>query len=174
MGKPEISSEQVTASMDAAFEKKQHEDIETGSSQPTLCPSAPWGNKGAVVFGITGGTVKAPRVMFLKQMLTPSPELEAKLGGVAPEEVFRVAAPCAGNGCQHHNTATKGCNLATNIVQQVDQVVDQWATCGIRPDCLWWKQEGVKACVRCPQIATRNKNPSKEVLLASTPKAASA
>jgi len=107
-------------------------------------------------------------------MLTPGPELEAKLGGVAPEEVFRVAAPCRGSGCQHHNAGANNCNLATNIVQQVDPVVDQWATCGIRPNCVWWAQEGVKACVRCPQIATRTNVPSEELRRAAAPNAVSA
>jgi hypothetical protein len=107
--------------------------------------------------------------MFLKQILVPTPELKSKLGDVAPEEVFRIAAPCKGSGCQHHNAGTQGCNLATNIVQQVEQVYDQWATCGIRANCVWWMQEGVKACVRCPQIATRNKLPSEEVRRAAMP-----
>lgn len=125
------------------------------------------------MFGVAGGTARAPKVMFLKQMLVPSPQLEAKLGDVAPEEVFRIAAPCRGSGCQHHDAVTRNCNLAKNIVQQVDQVYDQWATCGIRHSCVWWTQEGVKACVRCPQIATRNNVLSDEVRRAATPGAAS-
>lgn len=143
------------------------------SNEGSLCPSAPWDHEGAVVFGVTGGTAKAPKVMFLKQMLAPSAQLQAKLGGVAPEEVFRIAAPCRGSGCQHHNAATKNCNLATNIVQQVAQVYDQLATCGIRPSCVWWAQEGAEACVRCPQIATRNSVPSDEVRRAAAPRAVS-
>ena len=140
------------------------------SNEGNLCPSAPWSQEGAVVFGIAGGTAKAPKVMFLKQMLTPNEQLLAKLGGVEPEEVFRVAAPCAGSGCQHHNKTTSGCNLATNIVQQVEPVVDHWATCGIRATCVWWSQEGVKACVRCPQIATRNSYMTEQMLVATAPR----
>ncbi len=140
------------------------------SNETSLCPSAPWSTEGAVVFGITGGTARAPKVMFLKQMVAPSAQLQAKLGSVEPEEVFRVAAPCQGSGCKHHNSATSGCNLATNIVEQIDPVVDQWATCGIRASCVWWAQEGVKACVRCPQIATRNSFASEQMRSAATPK----
>jgi len=174
MGQSEISPGQVIADENALDGKARQQDAGNAVSSGALCPSAPWKQEGAVVFGIAGGTAKAPRVMFLKQMMAPAPELEAKLKGVEPEEVFRVAAPCAGARCQHHNGETKGCNLATNIVQQVDQVYDQWATCGIRANCVWWAQEGTKACVRCPQIATRNKVPSEEIRRASTPSPVSA
>ena len=135
-----------------------------------MCPSSPWKTEGARVFGVVGGDAREPRVFFLKQLLTPSKELEDKLNGAAPEEVFRVAAPCAGAGCGHHNTQTKGCNLVEKIVVGVDPVVDAYAVCLIRSTCVWWEQEGVKACVRCPQIATRNKLQSEQVALASDPR----
>ena len=160
MGQSEISPGQVIASENVPAEKKP---------KGGLCPSAPWKQEGAVVFGIVGGSAKAPKVMFLKQMMAPTPALEAKLGGVEPEEVFRVAAPCAGAGCQHHDAATQGCTLATNIVRHADQVQDQWATCGIRATCVWWTQEGSEACVRCPQIATRNQLAGEEIRRASAP-----
>jgi hypothetical protein len=139
------------------------------SNEGSLCPSAPWHHEGAIVFGVTAGTAKAPKVLFLKQMQAPTDALKAKLGDVAPEQVFRVAAPCRGSGCQHHSAATNDCGLATRIVQQVDPVQDRWATCGIRASCVWWAQEGVAACIRCPQIATRNLFPSEQVRRASTP-----
>lgn len=129
-----------------------------------MCPSAPWDSAGGQVFAVVAGEAKAPKVLFLKQMLTPSKALEDKLGGVAPSEVFRVAAPCAGTGCGHHNPTSKGCNLVANIVQNVEPVIDDYATCGIRASCLWWAQEGLKACVRCPQIATRNLMASEQLL----------
>lgn len=139
------------------------------SNETSLCPSAPWSQEGAMVFGVTGGTARAPRVMYLKQLQAPSAELQAKLGKVAPEEVFRVAAPCQGSSCQHHSAATNACGLASKIVQQVVPVHDRWATCAIRASCVWWAQEGVAACVRCPQIATRNRVPTDQVRRASTP-----
>ncbi|MES2299768.1 MAG: hypothetical protein V4582_22205 [Pseudomonadota bacterium] len=107
--------------------------------------------------------------MFLKQLIEPSKELEAKLGGVAPNEVFRVAGPCMGSNCAHHNEQTNGCQLAEKIVAGVDQVVDDYAICVIRPTCVWWAQEGVKACMRCPQIATRNVMANDKVVHAATP-----
>lgn len=133
------------------------------SNEGNVCPSAPWEVEGGKVFGVVGGDIKRPKVMFLKQLIPPSKELEAKLGGVRPDEVFRVAAPCAGSGCRHHNETTQACNLVSNIVEQLDPVYDAYATCAIRATCMWWAQEGVKACVRCPQIATLNHVPGARV-----------
>lgn len=136
---------------------------------PAMCPSSPWNSEGAKIFGVVAGEVRAPRVLFLKQLLTPSKELEDKLNGVAPEEVFRISAPCAGAACNHHNGETKGCNLVSAIVQGVEPVVDDYTVCAIRATCMWWEQEGSKACIRCPQIATRNLLPSEQVKRASKP-----
>ncbi len=137
------------------------------STEGLMCPSAPWDAEGGKVFGVVGGTVAAPKVMFLKQLLPPSKELADKLGGVAPEEVYRVAAPCSGSGCAHHNGATQSCSLVGNIVKGVDQAYQEYATCTIRASCVWWAQEGAQACVRCPQIATRNKIPTEQVARAA-------
>lgn len=134
-----------------------------------MCPSAAWNSEGAQVFGVVGGDVKRPQVMFLKTLLTPSKELESKLGDVSPDQVFRVAAPCAGTGCGHHNAETKRCSLVEKIVEGVDAVVDHYAVCRIRATCLWWDQEGVKACVRCPQIATRNIITGEQLAKAADP-----
>ncbi len=145
------------------------------AGQVKMCPSAPWNSEGAQVFGVVGGEARMPKVLFLKQILPPSKALEDKLGGTAPEEVFRIAAPCAGAGCAHHNAVSKGCNLVGNLVgnlvQHVDQAYDEYAVCAIRSQCMWWAQEGVNACLRCPQIATRNFLPSKQVARSAVPMA---
>lgn len=134
-----------------------------------MCPSSRWNHEHARVFGVVGGDAHAPKVMFLKQLLVPSKELEAKLGDVTPEEVYRVAAPCSGSKCGHHNADTKGCKLVEKIVDTVAPVVDDYAVCLIRANCVWWEQEGVNACLRCPQIATNNRWRSKEITRASNP-----
>lgn len=139
------------------------------SAQTKMCPSAPWNSDGAQVFGVVVGEAKMPKVLFLKQLLTPSQTLQDKLKGTAPEQVFRIAAPCAGAGCAHHNAATQGCNLVSNVVQHVDQVCDEYAVCMIRPQCVWWAQEGASACLRCPQIATHNFLPGKQVADSARP-----
>ncbi len=120
------------------------------------------------MFGVVGGEVKAPKVLFLKQVIAPSKELEDKLGGRPPEQVLRIAAPCAGAQCGHHDASINGCGLVGKIVQHVDPVVDVYATCGIRPTCVWWAQEGVQACLRCPQIVTNNRMQSEQVVRAAT------
>lgn len=140
------------------------------SKQTAMCPSSPWNSEGARVFGVVGGEVQQPKVFFLKQMLAPSKELENKLNGALPEEVFRVAAPCAGSACGHHDDSTQKCSLVQKIVVGVEPVVDAYAVCLIRSSCVWWAQEGVKACVRCPSIATRNRLPGEQIALAANPK----
>lgn len=137
------------------------------SSHQSMCPSAPWNSAGGKIFGVVGGEAKAPRVLFLKQLMTPSKELESRLGGVAPGEVFRVAAPCAASACSHHDKESKRCTLVERIVEKVEPAYADYTVCNIRAECVWWEQEGSKACVRCPQIATRNFYASKEVAQAS-------
>jgi len=34
------------------------------------------------------------------------------------------------------------------------QAVSAMPRCAIRPNCLWFAQEGSSACLRCPQVAT--------------------
>lgn len=139
------------------------------SNEGNLCPSAPWTSQGGKLFGVVGGDLARPKVLFLKQVMVPDKALEEKLGDVHPDKVFRVAAPCAGGSCSHHNAQTRACNLVSNIVEQLDPVVDNYATCGIRANCLWWAQEGVQACVRCPQVATLSQASSQRYIRAVTP-----
>jgi hypothetical protein len=133
-------------------------------TEVALCPSSRWDKEGAQVFGVVGGTVRAPKVLYLKQMQAPSEELRSRLGDVDPSEVFRVAAPCSKSACSHHDGASSSCTLVTRVVKELDPVVDSYATCGIRASCVWWAQEGVKACVRCPQITTHSKVPGEKAL----------
>lgn len=121
-----------------------------------MCPSAPWESPDAKIFGVVAGEAKAPKLIFLKQLISPSKELEDKIGNVPPNQVFRVASQCAGSNCSHHDTAADSCKLVKKIVNGLDTAVDQHAVCLIRPNCVWWKQEGMQACLRCPQIATQD------------------
>lgn len=136
-------------------------------TQVKMCPSAPWDSPDAHIFGVVAGEAKRPAVLYLKQSVWPSAELKATLNGVAPEEVFRIAAPCAGTGCGHHDRTRNACSLIEKIVDGVQPVVDAINVCTIRPSCVWWAQEGSKACLRCPQISTMNRMPSPEVASAS-------
>lgn len=73
---------------------------------------------------------------------------------VSPTQVFRFAAPCAGNACQHFDGAN--CKLATRIVEHLPEAVDDLPECTIRSACRWWMQEGAAACRRCPLVVTES------------------
>jgi hypothetical protein len=143
-------------------------DITANKTTP-LCPSArpEWEN--SAVFGVVTGTVEEPRVTYLNQRQPVTDELMALSGSVTPTEVFRIAAPCAGNGCQHFDGTD--CRLAKRIAQQLPTVAQELPPCPIRRDCGWWQQEGKVACMRCPQVITDNYNPSQLIREVATPTA---
>lgn len=131
----------------------------TTNAQTTLCPSARPESVDGVVFGIVGGTVESPRVVYLKQPLAITDELIAKANPVTPAEIFRIAAYCVESGCQHFDS--KNCRLAMRIVDKLPGVVEELPPCSIRRHCRWWQQEGKAACLRCPQIITDNYSASE-------------
>lgn len=129
-----------------------------GAARP-LRPSAQPTWRGARAIGIVGGDPRAPRVGYLAATQPVTPDLLALADGVSPDEVFRFAAPCVGGGCGHF--ADGGCRLARKLAAWLPEVADEPPpACTIRPDCRWWRQEGVAACRRCPQVVTRNLMPS--------------
>ena len=150
------------------MEARLVKDIIANRTTP-LCPSArpEWEN--STVFGVVTGTVEGPRVTYLNQRQPVTDELMALSGSVTPTEVFRIAAPCAGKGCQHFDG--RDCRLAMRIVQQLPTVAQELPPCSIRRDCRWWQQEGKAACMRCPQVITDNYNPSELIHEVATPTA---
>jgi hypothetical protein len=124
------------------------------------CPSAQPDIADSIVFGVVGGTAQAPHLMHIE----PRPvtdEVLALAQPVHPTEVFRFAAPCAGNACQHFDGFN--CRLATRIVASLPSVVDSLPPCHLRSTCRWWQQEGKAACLRCPQIVTETHKPSEQL-----------
>src|SRR5215203_6463022 len=79
------------------------------------CPSARPEMPGSLILGIIQGSVEQPRVAYLEQPQPVSEPLLALSGPVSPTEVFRFAAPCSGNACQHFDGVN--CQLATRIVE---------------------------------------------------------
>jgi hypothetical protein len=124
-----------------------------------LCPSSQPEVEGARVLGVVQQTASGREVTYLDEPLLATPDVLAMVGPVQPTEVFRLAATCQTNRCPHFDGAK--CALAARIVQLLPAVVDQMPQCQIRPECRWFRQEGVAACRRCPQIATVNYNPSE-------------
>lgn len=131
------------------------------------CPSARPEMEGSAVFGIVRGTVAEPRVGYLARPLPVTPEVLAAAGPAAPGEVFRIAAPCAGAGCGHF--AGGACSLVQRIVGRLPIVVDAPPPCALRPTCVWWRQEGLAACRRCPQVVSQPMAPSAEMVAAADP-----
>ena len=136
------------------------------SSVP-FCPSAPPDSDGAVVFAIIQGTATQPQAAYLDRLVPLTPEIAASAAPVDPAEVFRMSAPCAAHGCRHF--AEGCCNLVARLVQLVPSVVTSAPPCMLRPSCMWWQQEGVEACLRCPQVVTHMYGASAPMMEAAAP-----
>ncbi|WP_019501953.1 hypothetical protein [Pseudanabaena sp. PCC 6802] len=132
-----------------------------------LCPSARPEMEDSVVFGVIVGTSEEPRLAHLIKPQPVTEELLALAEPVAPTEIFRFAASCAGKGCQHFDGTN--CRLATRIVENITTVTETLPPCSIRPSCRWWQQEGKAACMRCPQIVTDTYFPSEQLRQAADP-----
>jgi hypothetical protein len=94
-------------------------------------------------------------------------DLVALAAPVRPTEVFRFAAPCVGHACAHF--AGGDCGLVQRAVRRLPVVTSALPPCRIRPDCRWWQQEGVAACMRCPQVVTTLRTPSETERDVATP-----
>lgn len=132
-----------------------------------LCPSAQPDWPGSILIGVVGGTAGDPRVSNLVTSLPVTSEVLDLAGPVAPTEVFRFAAPCLCKGCAHFQE--EDCTLVERVVGLLPPVTSALPHCDIRPDCRWWQQEGAAACRRCPQMVTKNYNPSETMVAAATP-----
>jgi hypothetical protein len=124
----------------------------TSENKPTWlrCPSSQPTEPDAVVFGVVTGSVDAPLIGYLTEVQPVTQALLDMAKPARPGQVFRTAAHCAGHGCKHFDGAD--CRLAKRIVAFLDPVVSGLPACQIRPSCLWFRQEGKAACLRCPQV----------------------
>lgn len=131
------------------------------------CPSAQSEMKGAAVFAVIQGTAAEPRAAYLDQIVPLTAEVAALAAPIRPTEVFRVSARCAAQACCHFGDGR--CSLADRLVRLVPKVVAAAPPCVLRPNCMWWLQEGVEACLRCPQVVTHLYGASPEMMEAATP-----
>ncbi|KQP21783.1 hypothetical protein [Pseudorhodoferax sp. Leaf267] len=139
-------------------------------ADPTvLCPSAHPDMAGARVFAVVGGSADAPRADYLEHPVPLTDAVRALAGPVDPAEVFRMASPCVGSACHHFDDGEHSCRLAKKTAALAPIVVERLPRCAIRPTCRWWKQEGVSACRRCPQVATLNFVPHEAMRAAADP-----
>lgn len=134
-----------------------------------FCPSAQPDWQDAVAIGVVEGSAERPRLVHFNGTLAVSQPLLDLAEPVTPTEVFRFAAPCMGNRCQHFRNSK--CGLVTQIVQLLPAVAENLPRCAIRPHCRWWLQEGREACLRCDQVVTDNHHPSPEMRIAAIPQA---
>ncbi len=141
----------------------------TTLKQQPMCPSAQAHEAGAQVFAVVGGTLDEPSVSYLDRPMPMSPELIEMTAPVDPAEVFRISAPCAGSRCSHFSDTQHSCRLATRTVALASVVVSKPPRCAIRGSCVWWAQEGVSACLRCPQVVTNDYVASDRVREAADP-----
>ena len=135
-----------------------------GDAPKRLCPSAhPYAHPcegDSIIFGVVLGTPEQPQVTYLPEPQPASIEMLAFAGSVEPDEVFRIASPCAKHKCRHFDELQ--CSLVKNAVQILPIVTPTLPACRIRPQCQWWHQEGKAACLRCPQVVTLNPNLPEE------------
>ena len=131
------------------------------------CPSARPEMAGSTVFGIVGGTAEEPRVGYLTAPVPVTREILALAEPARPGEILRIAAPCAGHGCQHFDGSH--CRLVQRIVDALPPVVDDLPPCALRPACLWFRQEGKSTCLRCPQIISETCEPTDTMRWAADP-----
>jgi hypothetical protein len=129
-------------------------DNRLNRSPKLMCPSADADMSGSVIFGIVVGTPAEPQLVHLDRVKPIPPELLTLDSPVKPSEIFRIAAPCIENGCQHFDG--KKCRLTTRIVAGLPTVTDRLPVCAIRSTCRWWHQEQAAACLRCPQVVRDN------------------
>ena len=131
------------------------------------CPSAQPEMAEATILGVRAGTPDAPRISYLETPVPVSSEWLELTRPVRPSEVLRFAARCEEGACRHFDGAN--CRLATRIVQILPVVVESLPPCNIRPECRWFRQEGRRACLRCPQVITEVQDPSEDFRRAAMP-----
>ncbi len=129
---------------------------------PPACPSAHAEAPGARLFGVqVRGPDGTRQLAYLKTVAPITDAVLALAGDAAPHEVLRVAAHCIEGLCPHWNGG--GCDLATRVATMLPPAVSAMPRCAIRPTCLWFKQEGPAACIRCPQVATIEQHPADDL-----------
>nr|WP_294851663.1 hypothetical protein [uncultured Sphingomonas sp.] len=117
------------------------------------CPSAPASNPENKVFGVVLGDVETPRVGYLAKGIDLPDREKLVDRGIDPGHAFRFTGKCANTGCGQFKNG--GCRLGKDIVKMLEPVVDVAPACTIRSTCRWFAENGVEACLRCPQVTTR-------------------
>ena len=132
-----------------------------------LCPSARPDSEGARVIGVVQEGSQGRRVRWTKTPVPISQDLLDAAAPASPMTVMRIAGACEENVCIHFDG--KDCGLASKIARSLDPATDKPPPCKIRQDCRWYRQEGVAACYRCPQIITEDVSPDPRLAGSARP-----
>ena len=115
------------------------------------CPSAQPDMEDARAFGVVSGSASHPRIAYLKRDAAEAltlPDLEA----IELTRIFRFSGRCETQRCAQFQDGR--CGLGQRIVAGLGAVVDAAPSCQVRATCRWHSEQGVAACLRCPQIVT--------------------
>jgi hypothetical protein len=119
-----------------------------------MCPSAQPGMTDLHVLGVISREGETPRVAYVDERVSATPEVLEAAAPAQVAQVFRLAGRCEEKKCTHFDGAK--CQLAVRIAKLLPEAVDALPACAIRSECRWFRQEGRAACLRCPQIMTGN------------------
>jgi hypothetical protein len=131
------------------------------------CPSADPRLPDTKVIGIVRDANDPRTVEILPVAVEPAPLIDLIPAELPVRAVLRFAGSCQESACAHFENGR--CELARRVVAQLPEVVERIARCGIRPRCRWWRQEGIAACRRCPQVLTEPLAASETMVSVATP-----
>ncbi|NID10585.1 nitrogen fixation protein [Fibrivirga algicola] len=130
--------------------RPQNGPLTTGSRP--LCPSAPL-RAGSQLLGFVkqGGGIS-----LLAEPLPVTPGfVEAATATGPAEERFRFVNTCVEKGCAKWKAG--GCSVVSGALERLQAIQEAiLPSCGIRPSCRWFMQEGPSACHICPQVTYLN------------------
>ncbi|WP_375444061.1 hypothetical protein [uncultured Fibrella sp.] len=123
----------------------------SADSRP-LCPSAPL-YEGSQLLGLVkpdGG------ISLLAEPIAVTPDfVEAATAAGPAEERFRFVNKCVEKGCAKWGAG--GCSVVAGALKRIQAAQEAiLPSCGIRPSCRWFMQEGAAACHVCPQVTYLN------------------
>lgn len=116
-----------------------------------MCPSSK-AQKGAQLLGVRQEDGK---VAILPQTLMIDESFISEANKVKPaEQRFRFTNKCIESGCAQWTGSR--CGVADKIVSVLAHlpIEEELPQCAIRPDCRWFRQNGVNACKICPFVIT--------------------
>jgi hypothetical protein len=138
-------------------QKNETEQLLGKQQGPLFCPSAQPGLGGSMILGVVERQAEGQRVSYLNQPANLTEGTIATFAGAAiqPTELFRFTAPCMHGNCS--NWTGNNCRVAERLVQILPAVTVKLPKCTLRPRCRWFSEQGVAACMRCPQVRTDDK-----------------